>query len=202
MPKPRLSLRVGDPAPPLALPSVQGRNFSLEIYRGISPVIIWFSRGFSCPFCRQHMARLELGYRRFREMGVEILQIAPNPLPRAQVYFSARKLVFPYLCDESLASYRQYGVMDRGFPQATFYDMMSGMRGMLTQPVGYLESLRADMWGRDVLQRLRYHLTVAIEQGVFIIDRRGIIRFAQVIGPIGNIPSNEEFLRELARLKD
>ncbi len=200
MPKRRQLLEVGAPAPPLVLPSVQGKTFSLEIYRNISPVIVWFSRGFSCPFCLQYMARLRLAYPKFRAQGAEILQIAPNPLPRAKAYFSTHKLYFPYLCDERLSTYKQYGVEDRGVLQALGFDAISGVRGMLTQPLGYMETLWADWMGRDILNRLGYHLTVAIEQGLFIIDRRGIIRYMQIIGPIGNIPGNEELLRELEKI--
>ena len=54
------------------------------MYRGASPVVVWFSRGFSCPFCRQYMARLELAYPKFRERNVQVLQIAPNPLLQGQ----------------------------------------------------------------------------------------------------------------------
>ncbi len=84
--------------------------------------------------------------------------------------------------------------------QALGFDAISGLRGMLTQPLRYMETLWADWMGPDILNRLRYHLTVAIEQGLFIIDRRGIIRYMQIIGPIGNIPGNEELLRELEKI--
>jgi peroxiredoxin len=201
MKKPRPHLEIGRPAPPLALPSVQGRKFTLEIYRNISPVVLWFSRGFSCPFCRQHMARLQVDYPKFRDHGVEILQIAPNPLPRAKTFFMNHELAFPYLCDETLDSYADYGVADHGFPEATLLDMISGVRGMLTQPLGYLEMLKADMWGADLLDRLRYHLTVAIEQGVFVIDAKGVIRFSLNLGPIGKIPSSAELLSEIESAK-
>ena len=98
-----------------------------------------------------------------------------------------------------MTAYEEYGLVDRGFPESVVVDAISGMRGMITQPVSYLRSLRADFLGRDFLDRLRYHLTVAIEQGVFIIDSKGIIRFRQIIGPIGNIPGNEQLLRELEK---
>ena len=36
---------------------------------------------------------------------------------------------------------------------------------------------------------------------LFILDSKGIVRYSQLIGPIGNIPGNEELLREIAKLK-
>jgi signal transduction histidine kinase len=43
---------VGQPAPLFSLPSVQGATVDLGAYRGRQNVIVWFSRGFTCPFCR------------------------------------------------------------------------------------------------------------------------------------------------------
>lgn len=194
--------RIEQPAPNFILPAVNGEMIALENFRGKQAVIVWFSRGFACPFCRQHMARLQLGYPQFRARGVEILQIAPNPIARAQVYFSGRQLVFPYLCDSTFRVYKEYGLADKGFPQALGYDVVSNLRGIVSEPLAQARAAVSDLAGRDFLERVVYHSTVAIEQGVFIVDRAGIIKSARVIGPIGNIPGNEELARELERLGD
>lgn len=202
MPAVHSALGLGQPAPALTLPTIQGETASLESLCGKQCPIIWFSRGYACPFCRQQTARLQLGYARLKELGEEILQIAPNPLPRAKSYFVHHKLHFPYLCDESLQTYRDCRVSDRGLLWALAFDLMRRLRGVFTQPLGYTESLWADWMGPDVLQRLQYHLTVAVEQGVFfIIDRRGIIRYAKVFGPVASIPNNEELIGELDKLR-
>ncbi len=191
---------LGQPAPAFALPMVQGEMISLEQYRGKQTLIVWFSRGLACPFCRQHMARLQLGYPQFQARGAEILQIAPNPLERARVYFSEQRLVFPYLCDSALMVYKDYGLADKGFPQAFALDILSVTRGVLTEPRAQIRATTSDLLGRDVIDRAIYHSTVAYEQGVFIVDRQGIVRYVSVQGPVGNIPGNETLLRELEKI--
>jgi peroxiredoxin len=36
---------VGAPAPPFSLPTATGREVSLADYRGVSRVVLWFSKG-------------------------------------------------------------------------------------------------------------------------------------------------------------
>ncbi|MBI3914674.1 MAG: AhpC/TSA family protein [Chloroflexi bacterium] len=193
---------IGQPAPPIALPALQGQTVSLEQYRGKQTLIVWFSRGFACPFCRQHMARLQLGYSQFQARGAEILQITPSPLERARVYFAGHHLVFPYLCDSTLRVYKEYGLADRGFPQAFALDLLSVTRGVLTESRAQIRASAGDLLGRDFVDRAIYHSTVAYEQGVFIVDKQGIIRYVSVQGPVGDIPGNEALLRELEKIGD
>ena len=49
------SIEIGQMAPPLRLPSGQGQEVALEDYRGRQHVIVWFTKGMACPFCRQQM---------------------------------------------------------------------------------------------------------------------------------------------------
>ena len=201
MPEIHSTLEIGKPAPPLALPAVQGETISLDALRGKQSAIIWFSRGYACPFCRQQMARLQLGYGKFKELGAEILQVAPGPLRTAKSYFMTHALFFPYLIDDKFESYERFGLTDRGFPISFYYETRSWVKAILGGFWAQVIAARYDILGRQILRRLIYHTFVAYEQGVFIVDRGGIVRFSRVIGPIGNIPSNEELFRELDKLK-
>ena len=53
---------VGQPAPLFSLTSVQGGPVELAAYRGRRNVVVWFSRGFTCPFCRVYMDGMREGY--------------------------------------------------------------------------------------------------------------------------------------------
>jgi peroxiredoxin len=53
---------VGDAAPLFGLRSVQGPTVELAAYRGRRNVVLWFSRGFTCPFCRAYMDGIGQGY--------------------------------------------------------------------------------------------------------------------------------------------
>lgn len=201
MPQIHAALDIGQPAPALSLPTVQGETVSLESLRGKQSAVIWFSRGYACPFCRQQMARLQLGYPKFKELGGEILQIAPGPMRTAKFYFMTHKLFFPYLVDDKFESYERFGLSDRGFPASFYYETRSWVKAILGGFWAQVVAARHDILGRQIIRRLIYHTFVAYEQGVFIVDRAGIVRFSRVIGPIGNIPSNEELMRELEKLK-
>src|SRR5512137_1498189 len=71
---------VGQPAPLFSLTSVQGATVDLASYRGRSNVVVWFSRGFTCPFCRVCMDGMTEGYQGLRDEGTEIIQVGPNLL--------------------------------------------------------------------------------------------------------------------------
>src|SRR5919198_435273 len=108
-------IAVGSPAPTFRLPSAQGGIVDLAAYRGHSHVIIWFSKGFGCPFCRQQKSRLARGYPKFQSLNAELLEVTRTPLARAELYARRFPLTFPYLCDVSNEARRAYGLTARPY---------------------------------------------------------------------------------------
>ena len=53
---------VGARAPLFSLPSVRGPMVDLASYRERRNVIVWFSRGFTCPFCRVYTDGIRSNY--------------------------------------------------------------------------------------------------------------------------------------------
>src|SRR5690606_22860009 len=90
---------VGQEAPAFSLPSIQGETISLDDYKGKRNILLWFSRGFTCNFCRGHMENIAAGYDMLLENGVEIIQIAPNLPETAQRYFEPNMPRHPFICD-------------------------------------------------------------------------------------------------------
>src|SRR5207237_9315823 len=80
-------LAVGDVAPPFALPSLRGAMVDLTSYRGRRNVVVWFSRGFTCPFCRAHTDGMRAGYRERQAADTAAIQVAPNLLDAARRFF-------------------------------------------------------------------------------------------------------------------
>jgi peroxiredoxin len=111
--------KINSSAPDFTLSSTQGDEISLANYRGERHVVLWFSRGFQCQFCRGHMERI------------------------------TEKTVYGSWVD----------VMNRNF-----------------------------------IQRLHHHALTAVEQGLFIINKEGLIRYQMQTGPLDPIPSGEELL--------
>ena len=49
-------IAVGEPAPSFRLPTAQGAEIGLEDFRGNKNVVVWFTKGMACPFCRSQMS--------------------------------------------------------------------------------------------------------------------------------------------------
>jgi peroxiredoxin len=87
MPGDALAAAVGQPAPHFTLPSVQGPTIDLKSYHGRRNVIVWFSRGFTCPFCRGYMQGVIEGYQNLLAQATEVVQVTPNLLESARRFF-------------------------------------------------------------------------------------------------------------------
>lgn len=117
-------LGVGDVAPSFRLPSAQGSMVELASYRGRATVMVWFSKGFGCPFCRQQMARLPRDYPKFRALKGELLEVTRTPLTRAQLYAQRFPLAFPYLCDPGNEARHAYGLGVRPYALPSYFGKM------------------------------------------------------------------------------
>src|SRR2546428_2101044 len=110
---------IGEMAPRFSLPSLSGAEVDLASYRDRSNVVIWFSRGFTCPFCRIYTDGVRAGYGALRDAETEVIQVAPNLLESARRYFADEILPFPFVCDPDKRLYAVYGLGDRRGPPAT-----------------------------------------------------------------------------------
>lgn len=164
------ALTVGQPAPRFRLPSGQGPEVGLEDYRG-RPVIVWFTKGMGCAFCRQHMSQLSRIYAEIRARSGEVLEITPTPLLRARFYVSNFKVPFPYLSDPDYRVHAAYGIDVRPKSLArlagAFY---AGARtpdppsdyGVVKPRLSELPEILRDT-----------------DMGFFVVDGDGIMRFAK-----------------------
>jgi peroxiredoxin len=64
---------VGHPARLFSLTSVQGDTVGLATYGGRANVVVWCSRGFTCPFCRVYMDGMTEDYEELQAAG-EIIE--------------------------------------------------------------------------------------------------------------------------------
>src|SRR6266478_5295906 len=110
---------IGEMAPRFSLPSLSGAEVNLTSYRGRSNVVVWFSRGFTCPFCRVYTDGVRAGYKALQAADTEVIQVAPNLLESARRYFGQSILPFPFVCDPDKRLYAVYGLGDRRALEAT-----------------------------------------------------------------------------------
>ena len=188
------SLQVGQVAPSFRLPSGQGPEVGPDDYRGRRNVIVWFTKGMGCAFCRQHMTQLIRGYPTFQALNAELLEVTPTPPDRARMYASKFNIPFPYLCDPKYRVWPSWGLDVRshsiGWYASALYhgltapDLPSGF-GKVQPSLGEFPSLVADE-----------------DMGFYILDRNGVVRYT-LAGSYADgkgarqIPSNEEIAREL-----
>jgi putative peptide zinc metalloprotease protein len=181
---------------------VQGPVVDLGAYAGRN-VVLWFSRGFTCPFCRRYMAQLSLAYDRYRAADAEIIQIGPDLLTQARLFFRTYRLHFPFLCDTEKNVFRAYGLHDLG-PMRAMADTVISFSTALArgefQRTFYASWLDTFATGLRAPARLAEHGLHEVPQGMFAIDRTGVVRYARVFGPLENIPGNDELLRVVGGL--
>jgi len=193
-------LSVGLPAPGFRLPSAQGPQIALEDYRGRKNVIVWFTKGMACVFCRQHMSQLARAYGEIRKRNGEVLEIAPSTPEKGRLYAAKYRLPFPYLCDPDDEARRNWHVESRKRGPAWYVgSLIGGLTakqpendfGKEPPPLGEIPKLLRDD-----------------DMGFFIVDRQGKICYAytgsyvDMSGPKPStrpIPANDEILRELDR---
>jgi peroxiredoxin len=186
---------VGQLAPSFRLQSGQGPEIGLQDFRGRSNVVVWFTKGMSCPFCRRHMSQLVEGYPSFSALNAEILEVTPTPPERARFYVTNYRIPFPYLCDSQRRVRREWGLEKRSHSLAWY-------AGKFYQ--GSKLEFAPDAFGKVTPPSLREFPTVLADDdmGFYIIDKHGVVRYSLagsyvVAGASRPIPSNEEIVREL-----
>ena len=190
---------VGQLAPAFSLPSLRGAVVDLASYRGRRNVVVWFSRGFTCPFCRVYTDGMRAGYTALREADTEIIQVAPNLLDSARRFFAQAPLPFPFVCDPDKRLYAVYGLGDVGALEATKTAVVSFAHAFTHGDTNnQIRGAWFDVMNRNFVRRLHHHAMTAQEQGMFLIDKEGIIRSVTVVGPIDPVPGGAE-LAEMAR---
>jgi peroxiredoxin len=180
---------VGQPAPLFGLTSVQGETVELAAYRERRNVVVWFSRGFTCPFCRVYMDGMREGYERLRATGTELIQVGPNLLQSARIFFGQDPTPYPFVCDPDKRLFAVYGLGDRGALEATRSAVVSFTYAFTNGDTGpQLRGAWLDVVNRNFVRRLHHHAMTALEQGIFLIDREGVIRHRNIVGPLDPVP--------------
>jgi peroxiredoxin len=189
------AIEVGQPAPSFRLPTGHGSELGTDDYRGRNHLVVWFTKGMACPFCRTQMSQLARGYPRLQAAGAEVLQVTPTRPQRAAFYAKNFPLPFPYLCDPDYAVHRAWGLELRSRSLAwyarTFY---TASRLPHPPPSGLGEPKMA-------LRELPGLLHDS-DMGFFVVDRQGTVRYRHTSPYAGEhgfnvIPSVDEVVQQL-----
>ncbi|HHT9145859.1 MAG: redoxin domain-containing protein [Candidatus Brocadiaceae bacterium] len=97
-------VKVGAEAPDFTLSSTKGKSFTLSAYRGIKPVIIWFSD--CCGGCE---GRAKVMQGLLEDYGIEILAISMLIKSHQTIEFADRiDVSFPFLIDTEFKVVKGY----------------------------------------------------------------------------------------------
>jgi peroxiredoxin len=199
----------GQAAPNFLLPAVDGNGIvSLSDYRSRSAVFLALLVGLWCPFCRRALAQLSATDAELKAKGIETVGVVATPPENARLYFRFRPTRVRLGADPELSTHKAYGLPK---PEKT-PELMEAIATVRINPTGELpEPLPIGEAARVLTEIDGYRQTDADQadlerqfpqlKGQFLIDRDGIVRWANVecakdgLGGVGRFPSTEEILR-------
>ena len=198
----------GEPAPDFALPAVDGSAIvSLADYRGRSPVFLGLMIGLWCPFCRRHIAQMNTTETKLKAIGVETLAVVATPPDNARLYFKFRPTRLRLAADPELTTHRADG-LPRPAPTPEFMEALAKTKinpgGVLPEPLPVMEAVGAvgklDGYAPNETDQAEMGRQFPQLKGQFLIDREGIVRWANIecaaegTAGVGKFPTEEEIL--------
>lgn len=182
---------VGRVAPEFRLASAQGGEVGPQDFRGAKRVVLWFSKGLFCPFCRRNMAQLGLRYPDIQALEAEVLQVTHNTLDEARGYLKHYLIKFPYLCDAERVAHERYRVEALGMKLG---DLLASSAAAMSDFLTKGESTPAP------IPYFKRYLGTDAAQAVFLLDREGIVRAEHRLAPNAPLPTAAELIAALGKI--
>lgn len=191
---------LGDIAPNFSLKSIHGETIQLKNYIGKMRVILWFSRGFTCPYCRGFIDMVVNGYDDLKQKNIEMIQISPNLRQSAIRFFDDSPPPYPMVFDPDKKLFANYGIGRKRVLPATGLMAKSVVESAKRGELG--KTLRAttlDVVDNRFLQRLHHHALTATNQALIAVDIDGVIRHHHQIGPLEDLPTASSMIKFLEK---
>jgi len=198
----------GESAPDFTLPAAdRPGTVSLADYRGRSPVFLALFIGLWCPFCRRSIAQMGKVESKLKVLGVEALGIVATAPENARLYFKFRPTRLRLASDPGLSTHRAYGLPKPASTPEFMKEMATvqiNPNGEFPEPLPIMEAAMAtgekDGYTQTDTDRAELERQWPQLKGQFLIDRDGIVRWANVecategLAGVGKFPSDEEIL--------
>ena len=198
----------GESAPDFTLPAAdRPGTVSLADYRGRSPVFLALFIGLWCPFCRRSIAQMGKVESKLKVLGVEALGIVATAPENARLYFKFRPTRLRLASDPGLSTHRAYGLPKPASTPEFMKEMATvqiNPNGEFPEPLPIMEAAMAtgekDGYTQTDTDKAELERQWPQLKGQFLIDRDGIVRWANVecategLAGVGKFPSEEEIL--------
>jgi len=106
-----LHLKKGMEAPDFSLEDPNGIRYSLEDYRGKSPVVIYFYPKAGTLGCTKQACGIRDSYKQFEDISVPVFGISTDSKEDIHKFVKQHQLNFPLLSDSTKEVSRAYGVL-------------------------------------------------------------------------------------------
>jgi peroxiredoxin len=153
-------LKSGDPIPDSALKTADDENVSLRKLVSEKPAVLIFYRGGWCPYCTRHLRDLARIEKDVLAAGDQLLAISADRPSKLREKPDYQKLNYTLLSDNSMDAARAFGI---GFEVPA--DLVKK----------YKNEYGIDL---EAASGRTHHLLP--HPAVFVVDMRGIVRFAHV----------------------
>jgi peroxiredoxin Q/BCP len=145
-------LKVGDAAPAFSLKGSDGKTYTLEQYKGKSPVVIaWFPKAFTGG-CTKECKSLRENSKALHDLKVAYFTASVDTPEENKKFAESLELDYPILSDPDKTTANDYGVINpaRGFANRwTFYIDKDGIIKAIDK------SVKVDKAGEDVAAKLK-----------------------------------------------
>lgn len=168
-----VGIAVGQPAPDAIVTDADGHAVRVHDLFSDGPILLVFYRGGWCPFCSMEIHELTVAYPQYQRRGIRPVAISVDRAEASAHTRATYAIPFPVLSDPDLEAHRAFHVMHHADDA---------------------EVARLKGFGMDIEQASgRTHHVIAIPS-IFVIDRRGIVRWAHADPNYKVRPSTEQIL--------
>jgi peroxiredoxin len=105
-----LQFKIGDKAPVFSAMSHSGNNVNLDELTAKSPVVLFFYRGYWCPFCNKQLSELQDSLQLLTGKGATVLAVTPEASESVDKTITKTKATYQIISDTTNSILKKYGV--------------------------------------------------------------------------------------------
>jgi peroxiredoxin len=159
-------------------------------------LILWFSRGLACPFCRRQMVQFAQIQAALAERQTLAVQITGSDLETAGRMLEFFPVSWPYACDPEGLVAKKYGLEP---PEGAVARMVGEVKQQ-TRALGLLLKHPGEPHPEALPAVTAAPAPAAVDGGMVIVARGGRVGYRQPSGKLSLLPSNDQLLQRLSEV--